>query len=127
VFNHIYIFVAALIMADDVTDTVETGRYHSFRHRYFSAIFWEEERGNFNGDGLFHHGVMIGDRCAITTIDHISTINLISIEVVETLHLATRASTAPYLNSSRLNPDANATALKPCRIFTTPHTCARSR
>jgi hypothetical protein len=31
------------------------------------------------------------------------------------------------MNSPRLNPDANATALKPCRIFTTPHTCARSR
>jgi hypothetical protein len=41
--------------------------------------------------------VKIGDRCAATTIDHISTINLISIEVVETLHLATRASTVPYL------------------------------
>jgi hypothetical protein len=31
------------------------------------------------------------------------------------------------MNSPRLNPDANAAALKPCRIFTTPHTCARSR
>jgi hypothetical protein len=97
VFHHIYIFVSALIMADDVTDTMEAGRYHFFHHRYCSATFWEEERGNFDGDGLFHHGVMIGDRCAATTIDHISTINLISIEVVETLHLATRASTTPYL------------------------------
>jgi hypothetical protein len=32
VFHHIYIFVAALIMADDIMDTVEAGRYH------FSAI-----------------------------------------------------------------------------------------
>jgi hypothetical protein len=31
------------------------------------------------------------------------------------------------MNSSRLNPDANTTVLKPCRIFTTPHTCPRSR
>jgi hypothetical protein len=65
-------------MADDVTDTVEAGRYHFFCHRYCSAMFWEEERGNFDSDGLFHHVVMIGDRCDATTIDHISTINLIS-------------------------------------------------
>jgi hypothetical protein len=30
------------------------------------------------------------------------------------------------MNSSHLNPDANTTVLKPCRIFTTPHTCPRS-
>jgi hypothetical protein len=48
-------------MADDATDTVEAGRYHFFRHRYCSATFWEEEHGNFDGDGLFHYGVMIGD------------------------------------------------------------------
>jgi hypothetical protein len=40
---------------------------------------------------------MIGDRYVAATIDHISTINLISIEVVETLHQDTRASAAPYL------------------------------
>jgi hypothetical protein len=28
VYHHIYIFVAALIMADGITDTVEAGRYH---------------------------------------------------------------------------------------------------
>jgi hypothetical protein len=55
-------------------DTVEAGRYHFFHHRYCSATFWEEQCGNFDGDGLFHHDVMIGDRCAATTIDHISTI-----------------------------------------------------
>jgi hypothetical protein len=42
VFHHIYIFVAALIMADDVMDTLEAGRYHFSRHRYCSATFWEE-------------------------------------------------------------------------------------
>jgi hypothetical protein len=31
------------------------------------------------------------------------------------------------MNSPRLNPDGNATALKPCRIFMTPQTCARSQ
>jgi hypothetical protein len=95
--HHIYIFVAARIMEDDVIDTVEVGRYHFFCHRYCSATFWEVEHGNFDSDGLFHHGLMIGDRCATTTIDHISTINLINIEVVAMLHLATRASTTPYL------------------------------
>jgi hypothetical protein len=56
-------------MADDVTDTVEACRYHFFCHRFCSATFWEEEHGNFDGDGLFHHGVMIGERCAATTIE----------------------------------------------------------
>jgi hypothetical protein len=84
-------------MADDVTDTVEACIYQFFNHRHYSATFWEEERGNFDGDGLFHYGVMIGATCYAITIDHNSTINLISIEVIETLHLATRASTAPYL------------------------------
>jgi hypothetical protein len=32
VYHHIYIFVAALIVADGITDTMEAGRYH------FSAI-----------------------------------------------------------------------------------------
>jgi hypothetical protein len=84
-------------MADDVTDNMEACRYHFFRHRYCSVTFWEEERGNFDGDGLFHNSVMIGERCAATTIDKNSTINLISIEVVDKLHLAARASKVPYL------------------------------
>jgi hypothetical protein len=41
--------------------------------------------------------VIIGERCAATTIDKNSTVNLISIEVVEKLHLAARASKVPYL------------------------------
>jgi hypothetical protein len=49
VFHHIYIFVSALIMADDVTDTVEAGRYHFFCHRYCSVTFWVEEHGNYDG------------------------------------------------------------------------------
>jgi hypothetical protein len=40
---------------------------------------------------------MIGERCAATTIDKNSTVNLISIEVVEKLHLAKHASKVPYL------------------------------
>jgi hypothetical protein len=39
VFYHIYIFVSTLIMADDVMDTVEAGRYNFFSHRYCSATF----------------------------------------------------------------------------------------
>jgi hypothetical protein len=84
-------------MADDVTDTVEACIYDFFTHRCCSATFWEEEHGNFDGDGLFHYGVMIGETCAAITIDHNSTINLIDIEVIKMLHLATCASTAPYL------------------------------
>jgi hypothetical protein len=84
-------------MADDVTDNMEACRYHFFCHIYCSVTFWEEERGNFDGDGLFHHSVMIGERCAATTIDKNSAVNLISVEVVEKLHLATRANKVPYL------------------------------
>jgi hypothetical protein len=84
-------------MVDDVTDTMEACRYHFFCHRYCSATFWEEERGNFYGDGLFHHGVTIGERYAATITDTNSTINLISIEVIEQLQIATRARTLPYL------------------------------
>jgi hypothetical protein len=84
-------------MADDVMDTVEASRYHFVRHNSCSATFWEEERGNFVGDGLFHYGVMIGETCAPITIDHNSTVNLICIEFMETLHIATRACIVPYL------------------------------
>ena len=96
-FHHIYIFVAALIMADDVTDTLETRRYPFLHHKYCSATFWEEERGNFVGDGLFHHSVAIGERYVATTIDGSSSLNLISIEVVEKLQLPTSVRRVPYL------------------------------
>ena len=78
-------------------DSLETRKYHFFHNRYCSAAFWEEERGNFDGDGLFHHSVLIGERCAATTIDSSSSINLISTEVVEKLRLPTSARTVPYL------------------------------
>jgi hypothetical protein len=84
-------------MVDDVTDNMEACRYHLFHRRYCSVTFWEEEHGDFDGDGLFHHSVMIGELCAATTIDKNSTFNLISIEVMEKLHLVTRASKVPYL------------------------------
>jgi hypothetical protein len=84
-------------MADHVMDTMKGCIYHFVHHSRCSATFWEEEHGNFVGDGLFQYGVMIGDTCAAITIDHNSTINLISIEVVEKLHIATRARTVPYL------------------------------
>jgi hypothetical protein len=83
-------------MADDVTDN-KACRNHFFRHRHCSVTFWEEEHGHFDGDGLSHHSVVIGERCAAITIDKNSTINLISIEVMDKLHLATRASKVPYL------------------------------
>jgi hypothetical protein len=78
-------------------DNVEVCKYHFFRRRYCSVTFWEEERGNFDGDGLFHDSVIIGERLAATTIDKNSTVNLISIEVMEKLHLAARASKVPYI------------------------------
>jgi hypothetical protein len=84
-------------MEDDVTDIVEVCRYHFVRHSRCSSTFWEEEHGNFVGDGLLHYGVMIGESCVATTINSNSTINLISIEVVEKFHLTTRARTMTYL------------------------------
>ena len=84
-------------MAEDVEDILGARRYHFLRHKYCSATFWEEERGNFDGDGLFHHEVVIGEQRATATIDGSSTLNLISIEVVEKLQLPTCARTVPYL------------------------------
>jgi hypothetical protein len=77
-----------------VSSTPTACGYHFFHHRYCSVTFWEEERGDFDDDGLFHHSVMIGERCAAITIDKKSTVNLISIEVLEKLQCACKV---PYL------------------------------
>ena len=84
-------------MAASAMDTLETCRYHFLRHKYCSATFWKEEHGTFDGDGLFHHCVQIGERCAAATIDISSNLNLISIEVVEKLQLPKCARPKPYL------------------------------
>ena len=84
-------------MADDVTDMLEIRKYRFLHGKYCSAAFWEEEIGTFHGDGLFHHSVLIGERCAATTIDGSSNLNLISIEVIEKLQLPMSARTVPYL------------------------------
>ena len=47
--------------------------------------------------GLFHHRLEIGERCAAATIDGSSTLNLISIEVVEKLQLPTCARPKPHI------------------------------
>jgi hypothetical protein len=47
-------------MAEGAEDNLESQRYDFLHNKYCSATFWEEERGNFDGDGLFHHDVVIG-------------------------------------------------------------------
>ena len=84
-------------MADKATDTLDTHRYHFLRHKYGSDTFWEEECGTFDGDGLFHHCVQIGERCVAATIDGSSNLNLVSIEVVDKLQLHKCARSKPYL------------------------------
>ena len=84
-------------MVDSAMDTLETRQYHFLHHKYCSDTFWEEEQGAFNGDGLFHHRVQIGERCAAATIDGSSNLNLVSIEVVEKLQLHKFSNLKPYL------------------------------
>ena len=84
-------------MEDTATDTLETRRYPFLHHIYCSDAFWEEEHGTFDGDGLFHHHVQIGERCAAATVDGSSNLNLISIEAVEKLQLHQCAHQKPYL------------------------------
>jgi hypothetical protein len=76
---------------------VETRRYQFLRKRYCSTTFWEEEDGTFDGDGLFHREVLIEGRRAAATVDRSSTVNLVSIEVVEKLQLSKCAHATPYL------------------------------
>ena len=84
-------------MVEGAEDNLESRRYDFLCNKYCSATFLEEERGTFDGDGLFHHDVVIGERRAAATIDGSSTLNLISIEVVEKLQLPTCARTVTYL------------------------------
>src|SRR4051812_43520938 len=66
-------------------------RYHC------SHTFWEEESGVVPNPGLFHFTTEICGRYAATIIDTCSSINLVSVEVVEKLQLYTRALTIPFM------------------------------
>ena len=55
---------------------------------------WLEERGQ--RDNLFHSKVLVQDRGCAVTIDHWSSINAISLEMVEKLNLPTTLHPQPY-------------------------------
>jgi hypothetical protein len=54
-----------------------------------SNTFWEEDSGVVLNSGLFHFTTDINGRLAAVTIDNYSLPNLVSIEVVEKMHLHT--------------------------------------
>ena len=57
--------------------------------------FQLEEEGRW--DGLFHTRVVVQERSCAMTIDHMSLINAVSIEMVEKLDLAVTPRAQPYL------------------------------
>jgi hypothetical protein len=59
--------------------------------------FWEDDSGVVLNLGLFHFTTDINGRTTAVTIDNCSLPNLVSIEVVEKMHLRTFKKIKPYM------------------------------
>ena len=76
------------------------GDFETSKRKFCSAAFWKEESRPIQGNGLFHFNAIICGRVAAVTIERFSSINLVSIEVVEKLQLSTCYLSEPYFLAS---------------------------